>query len=82
MVAAELPARLPRQLDHVAEQFLAGDVRVGLEVLAPGVPDHRQGVAERELDRVVAEHEGAAEVGFPVLEDRPEVAEHDVVGAR
>jgi hypothetical protein len=31
-------------------------------------------------DRVVADDVGPAEVGLPLLEDRPEVAEHDVVG--
>ena len=63
------------------EELLAGDVRVGLEPFAPGGPDHRQGVPERELDRVVAKHEGAAEVGLPLLEDGAEIAEHDVVRA-
>ena len=44
-----------------------------------GVPHNWQRVAECALDWVVAEHERAAEVGFPALEDRPEVAEDDVV---
>src|SRR3954471_17064341 len=31
------------------------------------------------LARVVTEHEGAAEVGLPPVEDRADIAEHDVV---
>ena len=66
IVAAELPAGLLGQLDDVGEQLLAGDVRIGLEERPAGVPHDRQRVAQPVLDRVVAEHEGAAEVGLPL----------------
>ena len=65
--------------DGVVEQLGAGDVGVVVEVVAPGLPHPRQRIADGELVRVVAEHEGPAEVGLPLLEDRAEVEEHDVV---
>ena len=76
--AAELEALGVRQFDDVVVQLGAGDSRVAVEVVAPGLPHPRQGVAHGELVRVVAEHEGAAEVGLPLLEDRAQVQERDV----
>jgi hypothetical protein len=51
------------------------------EPFPSGVPDHRQRIPDRDLGRVAAEHERAAEVSFPFLEDRAEITEHDVVRA-
>ena len=61
-------------------QLLTGDVGMSVEVIPGGVPYHRQGVGQRMLGRVVADHISAAEVGLPLLEDRTEITEHDVVG--
>ena len=65
--------------DHVVEELLAGHLGVRLEEVSAGPPHDREVVAQAVLDGVVAQHEGASEVGLPPLEDRPEVAEHHVV---
>ena len=67
------------RLDGEVEQLGAGDVGMVVEVVAPGLPYPWQRIADGEFVRVVAEHVGAAEVGLPLLEDRTEVEEHDVV---
>src|ERR1700742_1663764 len=67
------------RLDGEVEQLGAGDIGVVFEVVAPGLPYPRQCIADGQLVRVVAQHERAAEVGFPFLEDRTEVEDHDVV---
>lgn len=79
--AAQLPPGVRRQPLDLGVQPLAGDVRVALEEAAPGREDLGQVVAQPLLDRIVAEHERPPEVGLVLLEDRPEVGEHDVVGA-
>ena len=76
--AAEFEALGVRQFDDVVVQLGAGDLRVAVEVGAPGLPHPRQGIAHGELVRVVAEHVGAAEVGLPLLEDRAQIQECDV----
>ncbi|GAB7105521.1 hypothetical protein JCM4814A_38350 [Streptomyces phaeofaciens JCM 4814] len=77
--AAQLPPGLGGQPLHLGVQLLARDVgRVGEEPLAGG-EGLRQVVPQPVLDRVVAEDEGPPEVGLVLLEDRPEVGEHDVV---
>ncbi len=76
--AAELEALGLRDIDDVVEQLGTGDVGMAVEVVPPGLPHPRQRVTHRELVRVVAEHERAAEVGLPLLEDRAEVQERDV----
>ena len=38
-----------------------------------------QRVTQRDLVRVIPEHEGAAEVGLPLFEDRPQIEVGDVV---
>ena len=76
---AELPARVVTEIHDVVEQFGARDVGVRVEVLPPLRPHPRQVVAQRVLALVVAEHERAPEVGLPPIEDRAEIAEHDVV---
>jgi len=68
------------RLDGEVEQLGAGDVGMVVEVVAPGLPHPWERIAEGVFVRVVAEHVGAAEVGFPFLEDRTEVEENDVVG--
>ena len=77
--AAERPPVRLGQPGHVREQLLAGDVLVRLEEPAARAEHDRQRVPQPQLDRVVAEHVGPAEVGLPLLEDGPEVQEHDVV---
>lgn len=76
---AEPVALIAGQPHDVVVELGAGDIRVRLEELPAAVPDPRQRVAQRALGRVVAEHEGAAEVGFPVGEDRPQIQVGDVV---
>ena len=76
---AELPTRVVAQPHDVIEQLGARHVRVRIEVLASLRPDPRQVVAQRVLDRIVAEYERPPEVGLPAFEDRAEVAEQDVV---
>ena len=76
---AERPPIRLGQPGHVRVQLLAGDVLVRLEELAARAEHDRQRVPQPQLDRVVAEHVGPAEVGLPLLEDGPEVQEHDVV---
>ena len=65
--------------DNEVEQLGAGDIGVGFEIVATGLPDPRQGIADGVFVRVVAEHVGASEVGLPLLENRTEVEEHNVV---
>ena len=77
--AAERPPVRLGQPGHVRVQLLARDVLVRLEEPAPRAEHDRQRVPQPQLDRVVAEYVGPAEVGLPVLEDGPEVQEHDVV---
>src|ERR1700722_6525913 len=78
-LAAERPPGVAGQLHHVRVQLLAGDVRTRLEEPPPGVEDDRQRVPQPRLDRIVPEHERPAEVGLPLLENRAEVAEGNVV---
>ncbi len=77
----EMPAGRFTELHHMVEQVRPpGDLRVPVEEVPSRVPDPREVIAQRQLARVVPpEHEGAAEIGFPFLEDRSEVDEHDVV---
>ena len=77
--SAVFPARLPGKGGDVLEQLLAGDIGLSLEERVAGLEDDRQRGTQPMLDRVVAEDEGPAEVGLPALEDRPEIAEGDVV---
>src|SRR5271163_3129430 len=66
--------------DDVVEQFGARNVGVTFKIVTPGPPHPRERIADRDLVRIVAQHERAPEVSLPLLENRAQVAEHDIVG--
>ncbi|MDT5018956.1 MAG: hypothetical protein QOD39_5116, partial [Mycobacterium sp.] len=49
-------------------------------MIASCLPDVRKCLTQRQFPQIVAKDEGPPEVGFPFLEDRSEIDEHDVVG--
>jgi len=65
--------------DDMVEQFRTGDVGMGQEALLAGLPYRRKSIPQRAFAGIVAKDVGPSEVGFPVLEDGPEVEEQDVV---
>ena len=78
-LAAELPPVAFGQLRDVGVQLLAGHLGPGSEERLASVEHDGQGVAQALFDGVGAQDEGAAEVGFPAVEHRSEVAKDDVV---
>jgi hypothetical protein len=63
----------------VGEQLRPRDVLARLEVLPALWPTPAVGRRAGRACRIVTEHVRAAEVGLPPLEDRADIAEHDVV---
>ena len=76
--------RIPDLLDLLSRdrvQLRTRDIVRALPVpVSDSHPDGHERVAQPGFSRVVAQHVGAAEVGFPVGEDGAEVDDEDVVG--
>jgi hypothetical protein len=77
--AAILPASLLGQSLRVAVQFHAGDIKVFLKIVFAAGECLCDVAAKFLLERIISDHEGAAEVSFPLLENRTEVEKYDVI---
>src|SRR5271163_3371636 len=77
--AAELPPELCSDGLYVSEEFLAGKVWVFVEV--PFALSERlfHIILHFVLQRIVPDHKGTSEIRLPLLEDRAEIEEEDVV---
>jgi len=77
--AAVFPAVVAGHCLGVAVEFVGFDFGMGVEILFALGEGFGDVVAEFQFERIAAEDEGAAEIGFPGFEDWAEVEEEDVV---
>src|SRR5580704_9878018 len=77
--AAVFPAVVAGHFLGVAVEFVGFDFGMVVEILFALGEGFGDVVAEFQFQRIGAEHEGTAEIGFPGFEDWAEVEEEDVV---
>jgi hypothetical protein len=78
---AKLPAVCFRKGTGVRKEFARGNVGPIVEIALPLRERGADVAAQLVLHRIASENERAPEIGFPGLEDRTEVQEHDIVVA-
>jgi hypothetical protein len=77
--ATEQPAGRLRTLLRVRIKLGACHIAMIVEVSLDDIEYARQILAKPMLFRVIAHHIGAADIGFPFVEHRPEIEEHGFV---